>query len=494
VYFITESLYGALKTLRQKGEVAHYLWADALCINQHDSAERSHQVRMMGDIYRKANALHAWLGFGGPGTGAVVKILSQCGDQPPHEFLETYRSVDFEAWADVLQRRWFSRLWVVQEVALARRMLFHLGEHTFSAKRNFASAFTAQWWRLYSYSFHLDSDELRAFIHKYYRALLGFVPNCPMFTNKALDMTSWGPDCTHQIVSAMGRLLQADVTDRRDKIYGLLGLLPNNVNITPDYLATEDEVSKTTMLRLIEWSNSVCWLHLARWQDAGSAPSWALHLGRLFSDPFMGKHYCAAGETKVRVDASVGNGRLRVAALWCDEIASVGAKGIPRGTFDFWNETETRQLLRDWRELSKTVEAEKSWNEESMESQFWRTIIGDEYSDEQSDFWHYDAEFMGMLGMEQWIATGKCELSPEQRTIWAQNLVAHVPMSLFFVTKSHRFGTTESLTRKGDKIAIFAGEAWPFILRPATGDLETGYQLVGPCYCNSKWKTDGCCL
>lgn len=39
-----------------------YLFVDALCINQNDMAERSHQVRLMGRIYRDAELVVAWLG------------------------------------------------------------------------------------------------------------------------------------------------------------------------------------------------------------------------------------------------------------------------------------------------------------------------------------------------------------------------------------------------------------------------------------------------
>lgn len=33
-----------------------YLWIDALCINQEDSNEKSHQVRLMGKIYSKVRS------------------------------------------------------------------------------------------------------------------------------------------------------------------------------------------------------------------------------------------------------------------------------------------------------------------------------------------------------------------------------------------------------------------------------------------------------
>ena len=40
------------------------LWADALCINQADIAERGRQVLLMADIYSSAELVFAWLGSG----------------------------------------------------------------------------------------------------------------------------------------------------------------------------------------------------------------------------------------------------------------------------------------------------------------------------------------------------------------------------------------------------------------------------------------------
>lgn len=37
-------------------------WIDALCINQEDNLEKSHQVQMMGDIYGRASRVLSWLG------------------------------------------------------------------------------------------------------------------------------------------------------------------------------------------------------------------------------------------------------------------------------------------------------------------------------------------------------------------------------------------------------------------------------------------------
>lgn len=55
---ITITLDQALRGLRY-AEKKRIVWVDALCINQHDLAERSAQVRQMGMIYRSADQGHA---------------------------------------------------------------------------------------------------------------------------------------------------------------------------------------------------------------------------------------------------------------------------------------------------------------------------------------------------------------------------------------------------------------------------------------------------
>lgn len=58
--FVSESLGGALRRLQS--EKIQYLWADALCINQSDDDEKSDQVQKMGIIYESAQGVFAWLG------------------------------------------------------------------------------------------------------------------------------------------------------------------------------------------------------------------------------------------------------------------------------------------------------------------------------------------------------------------------------------------------------------------------------------------------
>jgi len=60
---VTPNLQAALRCVQRTPAVSNTnLWIDALCINQDDEVEKSHQVAMMGDIYSSARQVIVWLG------------------------------------------------------------------------------------------------------------------------------------------------------------------------------------------------------------------------------------------------------------------------------------------------------------------------------------------------------------------------------------------------------------------------------------------------
>jgi hypothetical protein len=65
---ITTNLASALQHIRSRilplFKRTRILWADAVCINQKDTAERSRQVQLMREIYQGAIVVLSWLGPG----------------------------------------------------------------------------------------------------------------------------------------------------------------------------------------------------------------------------------------------------------------------------------------------------------------------------------------------------------------------------------------------------------------------------------------------
>ncbi|KAH8777798.1 heterokaryon incompatibility protein-domain-containing protein [Diaporthe sp. PMI_573] len=131
---ITASLGHALRSV----PLSHgCVWADAVCINQHDLAERSAQVALMGRIYSQASQVVVWLGPADKYTEAAFGFIHDLAGRLPDEVLRSRWSElgRFFAgggfWAKIgrpewsvaekhalvwlFMRNWFNRTWVIQE-------------------------------------------------------------------------------------------------------------------------------------------------------------------------------------------------------------------------------------------------------------------------------------------------------------------------------------------------------------------------------------------
>lgn len=162
---VTENLVQALKRLAELGyssspdkPTPRYLWIDAICINQGDNNEKSAQVAMMDVIYSRADTVVVWLGeedFHTAGALKTMKALAEVDfsafEKAPYfddydaftaydtliEAGKTLRLPEIEAgeWRDYaafLQRKWFERIWVLQEKVFAKNTEVFLGPHKLS--------------------------------------------------------------------------------------------------------------------------------------------------------------------------------------------------------------------------------------------------------------------------------------------------------------------------------------------------------------------------
>jgi hypothetical protein len=145
---VTTNLYDALQAFRNE-QKPRVLWADAMCINQTDNVEKSYQVRSMDRIYKKARAVPVWLGKDNEEIADdCFKLVRETVEQlaPQLEYLEKYGITgvnwylspavmiceDGVRWAKMktlIDLPWFSRVWVVQEVALAKTCSLRWGNH-----------------------------------------------------------------------------------------------------------------------------------------------------------------------------------------------------------------------------------------------------------------------------------------------------------------------------------------------------------------------------
>jgi Heterokaryon incompatibility protein (HET) len=151
--FIASNLRDALHMLQKndwRSETVprqRYIWIDALCIDQSNLSEREAQVSLMGELYRKATTVIAWLGdadFSTSDAFAVVDRLSSVA-QERHSSVKMDDFLVEEAYSQklgiapvspmqwlallmLLHRPFFERAWIVQEAFNAKAFVLVCGK------------------------------------------------------------------------------------------------------------------------------------------------------------------------------------------------------------------------------------------------------------------------------------------------------------------------------------------------------------------------------
>lgn len=141
---ITLNLDWALRKVRF-ADRPRLVWADALCINQNDPKERSEQVALMGRIYSTARFVLACMGQAQDGRSheiaSLLEDMSPIIAQPGRISAvkkswalqeRPYEDRRWEALGAIMRAPWFTRVWVLQEIGLAKNPRVLYGESNFS--------------------------------------------------------------------------------------------------------------------------------------------------------------------------------------------------------------------------------------------------------------------------------------------------------------------------------------------------------------------------
>lgn len=125
-YSITTSLWVALQRLRDKTQKQHW-WIDALCIDQHNDADRSIGVSHMMVIFRKARAVIAWIGDCDANAALAIDYLNvEDASRNPAKHEDVCRQklqLLRQGLEDLRTRPW-------QEVWAAKQLTVHCGDRT----------------------------------------------------------------------------------------------------------------------------------------------------------------------------------------------------------------------------------------------------------------------------------------------------------------------------------------------------------------------------
>lgn len=134
---ITHNVDSLLRHFRAKSS-PRYLWIDAICLNQADDEEKSIQVGLMADIYRQARRVLIWLGDASPDNEVqlvftflkrltCIKHIS-ISEMIIQDLIEDiFKHSELTKIQELLRRPWFSRRWIIQEVALGHDSIVQCG-------------------------------------------------------------------------------------------------------------------------------------------------------------------------------------------------------------------------------------------------------------------------------------------------------------------------------------------------------------------------------
>jgi hypothetical protein len=80
-FHATTNLVAALEILAHEQLPAYSIWVDAICINQNDIQERTAQVQLMGEIFKNAKPVLAWLGPEGDHSTKVIGLTRHIAEK-----------------------------------------------------------------------------------------------------------------------------------------------------------------------------------------------------------------------------------------------------------------------------------------------------------------------------------------------------------------------------------------------------------------------------
>ena len=191
-----------------------WLWIDQLCIDQHNVQERNHQVSRMFEIYGKAKNVIVWLGPCYEGSDAMMQAISELqppGDGPSCAVSRSLPTSHDSAWNQLLQLDYWNRLWVIQEILLAKSITVMLGASSVSWNKLSINCMRAALTSYQTENSRLMS--IRAYRH-----------------SGQVSKFSWA--------EALGVSKGSVCQSKHDRIFAMLGLVREELRVQPDYTQT----------------------------------------------------------------------------------------------------------------------------------------------------------------------------------------------------------------------------------------------------------------
>ncbi|CZR65731.1 uncharacterized protein PAC_15631 [Phialocephala subalpina] len=273
---VTASLDTVLRVLR-KPSGSRIIWIDQICIDQDNIPERSEQVQVMRDIYSRAHQVLMWLGKDDLSEASLamdlindIASLSSSSSHPPTSLrfptdielrergLPLRGSPSWNALEKFLDLPYFTRIWIIQEIAVAHAVIVMWG----NSKIPWVTVKCA-WAAALQLNLHVTD---------------------PQAVNPSPSLALFHLPALFQPVRPWDVLLRSsqsyyDATDPRDRVFALIGLADDSIPLKANYQMTTSEVYAQATIHLIKTSEDLFVLSFAHDASPNSTsefPSWAM--------------------------------------------------------------------------------------------------------------------------------------------------------------------------------------------------------------------------
>ncbi|CZR55536.1 uncharacterized protein PAC_05424 [Phialocephala subalpina] len=514
-FYIRPNLREALRRLRQsKGK--RMVWVDAICINQDCTEEKSIQVPLMRQIYAGAKRVIVWLGedsFDSDKAIEFIPVLTEVArldtdlvwiwHLSQDEFLRRMSSL-----IALFYRPWWRRTWIIQEVALPRSVILLCGSQRihWSVVCDFVLAWMDIKFSLYLSSLYqrtIDGVQKTA-LRTLGMAISGFAES---LTRMRLDQPIYlSPANSLKLSNLLWSYKNQDVSNPRDKIYGLLGLVPN-AGVQIDYNKSVEDIYTSVFRSFLEedggfdtfrWMTGEMMVQKVEWARQLNLPSWVPDFGPRAVHPissfifFTEGPICpprgvfqASGPNRSRSEFILqfedGERTLVLRGYRFDTISQRGR------LFPYLDEIvlsgyQTYPTFKHWEKLAMSTTNRPYDLRSSRGEAFWRTIL----TDRKVEGFHFQ-DNAGWIPARRLTPVDRCV--PPQNSEQERELLRAIETRggcifgrRFCISSRGYFGLMPATACEGDMICVLLRGEVPFVLRRRNDRDQGFYQMIGECY------------
>jgi hypothetical protein len=260
---VTRNCESMLRTLRKQGG-NRTIWVDAMCIDQENTGERNHQVKLMATIYSNASQVLAYLGPGSQSASVSLNWVMEYLEGNVNKVSSTRSYHDVTTF---LRIPYFDRVWVrasirdmlktstdviplqvLQEIALAKMVTLIAGDKS------------TRW----------TADTVSK--------LLGLCTSLEIQPPSVLRWLPASQPDSNDLLDVLQRSRNCSATDIRDKVFALLGLVKQEISdaITVDYSRAAIDIFNDIAVHLVKEYGRIDVVLHAACQDTDEflVPSW----------------------------------------------------------------------------------------------------------------------------------------------------------------------------------------------------------------------------